>query len=220
MLEQAISALHRLQLLQPRSEFLKERKVYLFKVWREDKLFLLQAPPSADEGLLPFNNIAVLNKGHAEILSALTPFCTFEAYSFSTEWDAVASGEISIDKQTSLLADVILYGPKRCLDQVGKLLDDKKVFLQEPDYCDPNLGYINPHIFDWTAGHLEPLDEGVSMSSFLQLDAGLQNELSWQVATPQSLLKDRIATAFRNMTRAQNLKRIAADIRIRTSLKS
>ena len=153
------------------------------------------------------------------MLSDLEGFCTFEAYSSSAEWDSIANGETSIEKQTFLLADVIIYGPKRCLQDVGMLLGDKKVFLQEPDYRDPNLGYINPHILDLSAVHPEPQSELSQSRPSLQLDAGFQSDISWQVATPQSLLKDRIAMAFKHMSRAQNLKRIAADIRIRTSLK-
>jgi hypothetical protein len=220
VLEQGVPALQQLQSTQPDSESLKEQKLYLFSVLREDKLFLLQPPTTSDEDIVPSNNIGVLNKGHTEILSELASFCTFEAYSSSRDWDLVANGETSIEKQTFLLADVILYGPKRCLHEIGSLLNDKKVFLQEPDYRDPNLGYINPHILDLTAVYSEGHVEVDSMSSFLHLGTGLQNELSWQVAAPQSLLKDRIEMAFKNMTRAQNLKRIPADIRILTILKS
>lgn len=218
VLEKARNALQRLKSAQIISESLRERKIYLFNVLREDKLFLLQPPTASDEDFFLFNNIAVLNKGHTEILSELTPFCTFEAYSSSADWDLIANGGASIDKQTFLLTDVVLYGPKRSLEEVGKLLDDKKVFLQEPDYRDPNLGYINPHILDLSAVYPEPHGEVDSMSSFL-LETGLQNELAWQIAPPQSLARDRIATAFKNMTRARNLKRIAAGIRIRTILK-
>jgi len=218
VLEQARNALQRLKLAQVISESLSERKIYLFNISLEDKLFLLQPPTASDKDFFHFNNIAVLNKGHSEILSELAPVCKFEVYSSSADWDLVANGTASIDKQTFLLTDVIIYGPKRCLEEVGKLLDDKKVFLQEPDYRDPNLGYINPHILDLSAVHSEPQGEADSVSSFL-LEIGLQNELAWQIATPQSLVKERIATAFKNMTRAQNLKRIVADIRIRTILK-
>jgi hypothetical protein len=43
-------------------------------------------------------------------------------------------------------------------------------------------------------------------------------ELLDERAMSQKLLKQKIAEAFKGMTRAQSLKRIAADVRIRTPL--
>ena len=220
VLEQATAALKWLPSIQLISESLGQRNIYLFNVLQEDKVFLLQPPAILDEEKLSYSNIAVLNKGHTDILSELAGFCSFEAYSFATEWDSISSGDTSIGKQNFIVADLLIYGSKEHLREVGKILDHKKVFLQEPDYRNPNLDYVNPHILDLSAVHPEPRCEvDPSSSSLLQLDAGCQDELSWQVATPQALLKDRIATAFRNTTRATSLKRIAADIRIHTLLK-
>ena len=96
----------------------------------------------------------------------------------------------------------------------------KKVFLQEPDYWDLNLDYSNPHLLDLSFVYPEvQTDLEQSRSSFFDFDIQFQDDFSEQLATPQSLLKERIATAFKNMTRAQSLKRISADIRIHTSLK-
>jgi hypothetical protein len=220
VLEQAPAALKWLPSIQLISESLGQRNIYLFNVLQEDKVFLLQPPAILDEEKLSYSNIAVLNKGHTDILSELAGFCSFEAYSFAAEWDSISSGDTSIGKQNFLLADLLIYGSKEHLQEVGKILDHKKVFLQEPDYRNPNLDYINPHILDLSAVHPEPgCEVDRSSSPFLQLDTGSQDELSWQAATPQALLKDRIATAFRNTTRARSLKRIAADIRINTHLK-
>jgi hypothetical protein len=207
--------------VQPDSELLKDQNLYLFKVAREDGSFLLQPPKKANEGTPPMENIAVLNKGDTAILSEIAHFCTFEAYSASAQWTPLANGITAIDKTTFLLVDVILYGPKRCLQDVGNILDEKKVFLQEPDYHDANLDYINPHLLDLSSVHPDPqIDLIQSRFSFLQSGVDFQDDLFGQIATPQSLLKESIATAFKNTTRAQNLKRIPADIRVRTSLKT
>jgi SNF2 family DNA or RNA helicase len=104
--------------------------------------------------------------------------------------------------------------------EVGQYLNDKKVYLQEPDYWDFNFDYSNPHLLDLSCVALESqtgLEE--SRSSFFELDIEFQDYASDQMATPQSILKERIATAFKNMTRAHNLKRTTADIRNQTILK-
>jgi len=220
VLEQAFAVLKKFRSTQTISESLRERNLYLFNVLQEDKVFLLQPSMTSSEEALPSKNIAVLNKGHTDVLSQLAGFCTFEAYSPSAEWDPIAVGNTSTEKQEFLLADILLYGPKARFREVGKILDEKKVFLQEPDYHNPNRDYLNPHMLDLSAVHPEQRGEvEQSLSSFLPLDPGLQSELSWQLATPQALLKDKIASAFKNLTRAQNLKRITPHIRIHTPLK-
>ena len=172
------------------------------------------------EGPLQSQNIAILNKGHTDILLQLARICTFDAYSPSAAWDSIEIGKLSTEKQDFRLVDLLLYGPKGSYREVGQILDEKKAFLQEPDYRNPNRDYMNPHMLDLSA--VQPEQRGdveQSLPSFLPLGVGIQDELSWQIATPQVHLKDKIASAFRAMTRAQNLKRITADIRIRTKLK-
>jgi hypothetical protein len=221
VLSQALEPLKMLQSGQSNSELLKERKLYLFKVFREDgSTILLQTPEAASNEPSPLNNIAVLNKGDTSILSELAGSCTFEAYSSSTQLNLIANETTIVEKNTFMLIDIVIYGPKRSAQEVGQLLDVKKVFLQEPDYWDLNLDYSNPHLLDLSSVYPEvQTDLEQSRSSFFDFDVQFQDDLSEQLATPQSLLKERIATAFKNMTRAQNLNRISADIRIRTSLK-
>jgi hypothetical protein len=221
VLSQGLEPLKRLQSAQPESELLKERKLYLFKVFREDgSTFLLQPPDTANTDPRPLDNIAVLNKGDTTILSELAGNCTFEVYSSSGQWISIANETTTVEKNTFILVDILIYGPRRCGQDVGQLLDGKKVFLQEPDYWNFDLDYSNPHLLDLSSVDPEPqADLGESRSSFFQLDVEFQDHFADEMASPQSLLKERIATAFKNMTRAQNLKRISADIRIQTNLK-
>ena len=221
VLSQGLEPLKRLQSAQPDSELLKERKLYLFKVFREDgSTFLLQPPEVSNSDPSPLDNIAVLNKGDTSILAEIAGNCTFEVYSSSAQWISIANETTTVEKNTFILVDILIYGPRRCVQEVGQLLDGKKVFLQEPDYWNFDLDYSNPHLLDLSSVDLEPqADLGESRSSFFQLDVEFQDHFADEMATPQSLLKERIATAFKNMTRAQNLKRISADIRIQTNLK-
>ena len=221
LLSHGLESLKRLQSGQPHLKLLEEQKLYLFNIFREDgSTFLLQTPDAATTDLNPLDNIAVLNKGDTSILSELEGFCTFQVYSPSAPWISIVKETKTVEKNTFILVDIVIYGPKRCAQEVGQLLDDKKVFLQEPDYWDLDFDYDNPHVLDLSSVYPEAqTDLEESRSSFFDLDVQFQDDLSSQMATPQSLLKERIATAFKNMTRAQNLKRISADIRIRTLLK-
>lgn len=221
MLPQALEPLRVLQSAQANSEILKQQEIYLFKVFCEGDgpTFLLQPPKTADEEMHPADNIAVLNRDASSILSEIAAVCKFEAYSPSKPWALITDGTAIMEKNTYILVDIILYGPQVHCREVGEILTAKKVYLQEPDYWQPGLDYNNPHFLDLSAvrseAHttLDPL-----RSSLLQLDVGSQTELLEEQATTQALLKQKIATAFKNMTRAQNLKRITADIRIRTPL--
>ena len=218
VLPQGLEPLHSLQPIE--RNFALGEKIYLFSVVREDEYFVLRAPKAINGERLATQNIAVLNKGDAALLSDSAHFCTFEAYSTFSEWTLISNESVAIEKNTFVEVDLILYGPRRYLQDIGKILDDKKVFLQEPDYRDASLDYINPHLLDLSnvlPGPQNNLEH--ARSSFMQLDIDAQSEGVCEVATPQALLKERISTAFKNMTRAQNLKRITADIRVRTSLK-
>jgi hypothetical protein len=196
------------------------KSLYVFNVVREGGYFVLQPPGATNKERLPNQNIAVLNKRDNTLLSEIAQFCYFEAYSSSTEWTSIANEIAAIEKNTFVEVDLVLYGAKKCLQDIGKILDDKKMFLQEPDYWDLSVDYINPHLLDLSSVHPESqADLEQARSSFMQLDMDFQGDMFGQITTPQLLLKERIATAFKNMTRAQNLKQITADVRVRTSLK-
>jgi len=221
VLPQAAEPLRALQSAQTSSEVLKKQNIHLFTIFCEgDGLTFLLKPPKRENGEMhPADNIAVLNRDTSNILSEIATFCTFEAYSSSGPWALIAGGTTTNEKNTYILVDVILYGRQIDCREVGEILTAKRVYLQEPDYWQPGLGYNNPHFLDLSAVHpeahttLDPL-----RSSLLQMDVKIQSELSEAQAATHALLKQKIAMAFKNMTRAQNLKRIAADIRIRTLL--
>ena len=222
VLPQAIEALKLLIAAQDEFDTFREKDIYIFKVFQAGNgtTFFLQPLKKVDEESHPGNHIAVFNDEVSTTLKELSTVCTFEAYSLSTQWASIANGATAIEKDTHILVDVVLYGPKDCVGDVGKLLDAKRVYLQEPDYWEPGVDYRNPHFLD-----LSNVDGGpqanfeASMSSFLQIDAGVHDDLSDDLETAQALLKEKIAIAFKNTTRAKTLKRISAHIRILTPLK-
>lgn len=221
VLPQAPEPLRCLQIVQANSEILEQQDIYVFKVCCEgdSQKFLLQPPKTVDEEIQPFDNIAVLNRESSSVLSHIASFCTFTAYSPVKPWISIVDGTTMIENDTCILIDVVVYGRQEHCEEVGCILDTKKVYLQEPDYRDAGLGYKNPHFMDLSAVHpganmdLDPLS-----SSLLQTDVGVQLQLSDEQVMTQALLKQKVAAAFKTMTRAQNLRRIEADIRVRTDL--
>jgi hypothetical protein len=221
VLPQALGLLRHLQILQANSEILEQQDIYVFKVCCEgdSQKFLLQPPKTVDGDFQPFDNIAVLNRESSTVLSDIASFCTFTAYSPVEPWISIADGTTMIEKETCILIDVVIYGRQEHCEEVGYILDTRKVYLQEPDYRDADLGYKNPHFMDLSTVHtgvnmdLDPLS-----SSLLQTDVGVQLQLSDEQVMTQVLLKQKFAAAFKATTRAQNLKRIAADVRVRTPL--
>jgi hypothetical protein len=221
VLPEAQIPLKTLQAAQADFESFKRLEIYLFQVLPGDIMsFLLPAPVTAEKEPHLANNIAVLNMETTSTLWEIAPFCTFEAYSSSDQWISMANGTTTIEKNTNVSVDVVVYGQQEFCQKVGRLLGDKKIFLQKPDYWEPNSRYENPHILDLAAIVPEvQVDLRQSRSSILEWNVGSQNELAKDLAIPQSL-PQKISMAFDNTTRAQSLKRIAADIRIRTPLLS
>jgi hypothetical protein len=203
------------------SEIDMHQDMFLFKVHfdKDGAKFLLQSPKASAEEINLADNIAVLNRETSNALSEIVTFCTFEAYSTSNSWTSFLGGIYTDEKSNYVLVDIVLYGPPEQCIEVGDILNGKKVYLQEPDYWQPGLKYMNPHFLDLDAvqpdshSNTDPLS-----SSLLQMGISFQSSLSEEQATNQKLLKQKIAAAFKGMTRAQNLKRITADIRIRTPL--
>jgi hypothetical protein len=219
VLPQALELVRRLQVTQASSETPEQQCIYVFKVCCEgdDQKFFLQPPKTEDKEIQLFDNIAVLNQESGSILSHIASFCSFTAYSLAEPWTSIADGTTAIGKDTCILTDVVIYGLQEHCEEVGDILNTKKVYLQEPDYRDVGLGYKNPHFMDLNAGHPKVnVDLDLLGSSLLQTDVQLQ--LSDEQAVTQAHMKQKIATAFKATTRAQNLERIAADTRVRTNL--
>ena len=168
------------------------------------------------------DNVAVINRECSTVLSQIATFCTFEASCLTEPWNPISNGTTTINKDTCILVDIIIYGhPKHC-DEVGDILGIKKIYLQQPDYRDTRYGYKNPHFLDLNSNRpgadmdLHPL-----RFSLLQADFKFQElESSNEKVLTLSLLKQKLAVVFKTMTRSQNLKRVIADTnRVHTNLK-
>jgi hypothetical protein len=224
VLPQAPQLLSRVRITQIVTQTLEEQDIYIFTVFSEgeSQKFLLQPPIDMDEEPQLFDNVAVVNRECSTVLSQIATFCTFEASCLTEPWNPISKGTTTIDKDTCILMDIIIYGhPKHC-DEVGDILSMKKIYLQEPDYRDTRYGYKNPHFLDMSSNYPgADMDLDPSRFSLLQADYQFQQlEAPNEKVLTQSLLKQKLAVVFKTMTRSQNLKRVIADTnRVHTSLK-
>jgi hypothetical protein len=194
--------------------------IYVFNVFKSEdgKTFLLQPPKNADKETTSFSSIAVLNQEANRVLSEIASFCTFSSYSTTEHWGSVVDGTSKGEKNTCIFVDLVIYGDQENSDKVGSILDSNGVYLQDPDYRDLRLVYKNPHFMELEIDMKTHTDLDISKLSFSQADTGVEIQFSTEQATTQTLLKQRITAAFKTMTRAQTLKRITANMRVRTQL--
>jgi hypothetical protein len=221
----AVRLLKSVQQAQYNSETFREQGIYLFELCCEDdgKKFFVR-PPEAEaqyQMAIPDNNIAILNQDTSSAMSEIMSFCTYEAYSACDQWSPLLKEVSQIEKNTYLFVDIVLYGEKQLCSKVGDIFTSRKIYLQEPDYWKPGWSYNNPHFWDLSkivsdtpTRHLQVNPQFLS----LQFDGPTKLSEMEKVASAESI-RQKISTAFKNMTRAQKLERISGNVGIRTQLK-
>jgi len=224
VLPQARQLLSRARITQIVTQTLEEQDIYIFTVFSEgeSQKFLLQLPLDMDEEPQLSDNVAVVNRECSTVLSQIATFCTFEACCLTDPWKPISKETTTINKDTCILVDIIIYGHPRYCDEVGDILNIRKIYLQEPDYRDTRYGYKNPHFLDLNSNYPgADVDLDPSRFSLLQTDLQFQQlESSNEKVLTQSLLKEKLAAVFKTMTRSQNLKRVIVDTnRVHTLLK-
>ncbi|TVY44221.1 DNA repair protein [Lachnellula occidentalis] len=193
---------------------------YVFDVcWcANGKSFLLK-PPKIEGGVHPLESIAVLNQESYKVLSQIASVCTFAAYSPVETWTLVLNTTSKFDNPALILVDVVVYGTEDCLEEIGSILDAHRVFLQEPDYRDASLAYQNPHFMDLTPVRERSVDLSPSNTAQALEDIiSIRPQASAEQVMNSSILKQTIAAVFKTTTRARNLGRIAADVKVHTPL--
>jgi hypothetical protein len=155
VLPQAPGLLGSMQIAQTVTDTPKKQDIYIFRVCCEgDKQnFLLQPPGAMDEEIQPFDNIAVINRESSTVLSQIASYCTFEASCLIEPWTSIAGRATTIEKDTCVLVDIVIYGHQDHCEEVGDILNTRKVYLQEPDYRDMRWSYRNPHFMDLSSIH-------------------------------------------------------------------
>jgi len=164
-----------------------EHRAQLVQGTKKDSSKFILQPRSAATEINPTESIAVLNRESSDVLSEILEYCTFEAYCPPEPW-------ASIEENPHILVDVVLYGLRKHCREVGDILTNNKVYLQEPDFRQPGLDYHNPHFFDLSA--VQPDEHSVLdplSSSLLQMGIDFKPGLSEEQAISQKLMKQKIS---------------------------
>ena len=74
-------------------------------------------------------------------LQASCTVCSTSPQALKAQAKAARFGPVSLPCEVS----IILYGPKGLVDNVGEFFQDLDMYLQDPNGCDWNVTYCNPH---------------------------------------------------------------------------
>jgi len=92
---------------------------------------------------------------------------------------------------------VIIYGPMTVYDEIGDFLQDIGMYLQDPQYCDRNVRYRNPH-------RLSGLDEDAPMTSELRKLQPQEKRAEEILQTPIDIFSDFETQTFLSETTSPN----------------
>lgn len=118
--------------------------------WRADSMTVLS--PDSQE-------IGVLDKRMATVLMLLKKVSGSIRFSLflGNEGDQMRHTLKERWPKTILPLDIIIQGPIQNLEEVGEVLSDAGMFLQEPSFLEPGVIYRNPHFLSWDEQTATPL---------------------------------------------------------------
>ncbi|RDW85273.1 hypothetical protein BP6252_02863 [Coleophoma cylindrospora] len=116
-------------------------------------------------------------------------------------------------KQKYITLNINIYGESRVRDIIGTTLSSAQVFLQHPGYKDYGCEYDNPHFVS-----IPNVRPKLTEASNEQERNGTAVNSSSVAHTAENKFQNEIAVVFNSLTRARCLKRLDADMRIKTRL--
>ena len=121
-------------------------------------LRLTVSEPRITIGSANHAEFAQLNALAASTLSQVADIVTFEAYADEASFRALLGTQNGIGRSTltRFKIHINMFGLKSDSDQVGILLSDNGLYLQEPYQRTENCDYHNPHV--WTFDDLPDID--------------------------------------------------------------
>ena len=122
------------------------------------ELRLNVAEPRITIGSANHAEFAQLNALAASTFSQIADIVTFEAYADEASFRALLGTQNGIGRSTltRFKIHINMFGLKSDSDQVGILLSDNGLYLQEPYQRTENCDYHNPHV--WTFDDLPDID--------------------------------------------------------------
>ena len=144
--------------------------------------------------------VGVLDKKIATVLILLRKVSITIRYNLCLGHEGNLTRHISKEKKPNDIfpLEITIYGPEQSLKEVGDILSDAGLFLQQPTFVDNNSIYRNPHFLSWdeetttpliarpgeasNTGFVDSIEELMKCSNAtLQPPPFLQN---WRVVTP------------------------------------
>ncbi|KAH8812889.1 SNF2 family N-terminal domain-containing protein [Xylogone sp. PMI_703] len=162
------------------------------------------------------DHLAMINDGAGSGIRSIWGLETieFRIYVSNSTWNP-ADTEQKPRKKLYVAVNINIYGDSSIYDEVGRNLSSAKLYLQHPDILGTGYEYNNPHVVS-----IPNVLPNLTNSSLEKKNSRPGSELPTE---PESTLNDfqnEIAVVFSSLTRASYLKRVEADIRIKTPLLS
>ena len=140
--------------------------------FRSDATTLLEPSTSEELGILDDKTTTQLKRLKIDV-----PSIKIEAY-LDSEQDERGGGTQGKNKSSIMPLQLNIYGPDQHFSEVGRILSDAGMFLQEPVFLRPELlSYRNPHFLSWddmsgtpqllTSNEVSPLDFGLEVEAII-----------------------------------------------------
>ncbi len=105
---------------------------------------VLFAPPRELRRCETKELVGQLSEYDGEVLSRLTADEELTLQLFTVDTPIVVENGNQRAKVTVAFLQAILYGPRRCYDDVGAFITQCGYYLEDPVACDRNVPYMNP----------------------------------------------------------------------------
>ena len=164
--------------------------------------------------------MASLNISITEVINCILlkiPSVDFDFYVTRQSWSKVFRSTTSAEKNPTLYARVNVSANASVLADVSKILSERKLFLQRPASLTPGQIYQNPHHVKFPG--IEPRKLEEEHKAGAQPESGSTAEAAAQEELNKDDLENEFAVVFGSLIRSHCLSELAADRRIKTTLK-
>jgi hypothetical protein len=168
----------------------------------------------------PGNCVASLNISLTEVINRILleiPSVDFDFYVTRQSWSKVFRSTTTAEKNPTLCARVNVSASASVLAGVSKILSERRLFLQRPASLPPGEIYRNPHHVQFPG--IEPRIMEEESNPKIRLDVDSTAETTPQKELDKDDLKNEFAVVFGSLIRSHCLSELAADKRIKATLK-
>jgi len=169
----------------------------------------------------PGKFVASLNTVITEVINRTLleiPSVHFDFYVTRQSWSKVFRSTTTAEKKPILGARVNVCANASVLADVSKILSERKLFLQRPACLPPGQIYQNPHHVQFPG--IEPRIMEEESNAKIRSDVDSTAETTPQKELDKDDLKNEFAVVFGSLIRSHCLSELAADKRIKATLKT